>query len=212
MARVPVYGSARVAPSSGAISAPSINPTQIAGSQIERASSALGDASARAVSAGNQLLDQVNQTRVQQAANALTNRATALRFGSTDASGVRTPGYTEVQGEGVMHATGPDGQKMPLTQAYPMQLQKDADDIMAGLTPAQQRMFSAHVGATMAQFNNEVAAHSAQQLGVWRATVNNDTLTSAANSVASALPQIGTPQFDVMSNTAALTPAARSTA
>jgi transcriptional regulator with PAS, ATPase and Fis domain len=103
-----------------------------------------------------------------------------------------------------MHATGPDGQKMPLTQAYPMQLQKDADDIMAGLTPAQQRMFGAHVGATMAQFNNEVAAHSAQQLGVWRATVNNDTLTSAANSVASALPQMGTPQFDVMSNTASL--------
>lgn len=202
MARVPTYDTARVAPSGGAISAPSTNPTLVAGQQIERAGDALGDASGRAIQIGNQLLNEVNLTRVQQAANQLTNAATNLRYGNTDANGMRTPGYTEIQGESVMHATGPDGQTMPLTQAYPRQLQKQADEIMAGLTPAQQRMFGMHVSATMAQFNNEVAAHSAQQLGVWRATVNNDTLTSAANSLASALPQMGTPQFDVMSGTA----------
>jgi hypothetical protein len=201
MARVPLYDSANVAPTTSGIAAPDIEAGQIAGQQVQKFGDAMQGAGAQASYVGDALQNQANQTRVQDAANQATNAATALRYGS-DANGVHSPGYAEVAGENVMHTAGPDGVKAPLAVAYPQMLQQKLQAISSTLTPQQQQMFSVHAGALSAQFQNEVSAHQAQQFTAWKSTVNTDTLTSSANSVASILPQIGTPTFDAVSSTA----------
>jgi len=202
VARVPTYDSAQVAPTEAGVAAPDINATQIAGQQAEKLGSAEEGSGSQMAYVGNLLQDQANQVRVQDAVNQATNAATALRYGSDDANGIHTPGYSEIAGENVMHVMAPGGTKAPLAQAYPAMLQQKLQDISSTLTPQQQQLFTAHAGALTAQFTNEVAAHQAQQFGVWKNTVNTDTLTSSANTVASVLPQMGTPQFDLVASPA----------
>ena len=149
---------------------------------------------------GGLILNQANQVVVTDAANQFNNARTALRYGS-DVDGVHTPGYTEIMGKNVGSVMGADGKPSMLNTSYVAQLKAAGDKISAGLTPVQQRMFAMHVDNGMGEFNNEVSAHQAQQLSLYTKTVNSDTLASAANGMASLLPQMNTPQFETLAAT-----------
>lgn len=187
MPRVPTYDSPQVNPTTAGVAAPSVSAISVAGRQLEQAGAQVSDGGRSLGNVAMQLQQQVNQTRAQQAANALTNKMTAYRYGSTDANGVRTPGYSEIKGEAAMHVAGPDGKTMPLQQAYGARLQKDIDEIAGGLSnDEQRRIFMAHAGNAQAEFANETGAHQAQQMQVWAKGVAQDQVVSAANALASA--------------------------
>ncbi len=195
MAKVPTYDSAQVAPTTQGIAAPDINATQVAGQQTEKLGAAIEGAGSQAAYTGAILTDQFDQAANANALAQLQNKKTDLRIGVTDENGVHTTGFTEVKGLNVTKVPGPDGNSTMLSQAYPAMLQKASDEIKAKLTPRQQQLFAPAAQREMSEFYQEVSAHQAAQGLAGMQDVYSNSVVTSANTTASMLGQIGTPQF-----------------
>jgi hypothetical protein len=200
MPQVPTYDSPDVAPTTQGISAPAIDATQIAGDQIQKTGDALVTTGGLAEHVGNLVTRQVDQVRVDETNNTLRNYGVFLKLGSDD-NGVHTPGWSSLAGKSVLNVMGDDGKPAPLTQANDAKFQKKIDELSADLTPNQQRMFSMSAMNMQSENHNEVAAHQAQQFGVYAGMVNSDKLVSSANTLAGLLPQMNSPQYPVLAQT-----------
>lgn len=167
MPQVPVYGDRNVAPSSApGVTAAAPQVQNVAPQQLQQ----VGEATQRAgAAAGNVALDmiqQVNQVRVDDALNKVRQSALDLTYNPQT-------GYKALQGDAAL--TRSDGQ--PLTVEYGSKLETTISELSASLgNDYQRQMFQREAAGLKTQFQGGVEQHTLQEYRSYALSTQEGTI------------------------------------
>jgi soluble lytic murein transglycosylase len=175
MPRVPTYDSPQVQPDAlpGVREESFASPlTQRADKQVQLGN-ALQVAGAEGNSIAQQMQEQANQVRVDDALNKAKERVNALTFDKDE-------GYLNQRGSQAFDR--PSGK--PLADEYSEQLQKDVGGISEGLSnAAQRRTFALHANNLQTSFRGQLQKHESDQFREYTLSVRDGTIANGMDTI-----------------------------
>lgn len=171
-----VYDNFQTTPSTQAgvsVTAPSgPAPGQVAAEQGQRLGNALMGAGQAGAKVFEDMADQANQVRVNDAMNRARQRANTLAYDPQ-------AGYVNLKGDAAL--TRPDGQALP--DEYGGKLQESLDEISNGLGNDRQKLlFRQQADALLTGFKGDAERHMAQEFKNYAISTQEGTLALAADS------------------------------
>lgn len=172
MATVPTYGGRQVALSSDSNAqftpGPAINDSN---AQLLRGAQALGQTGSQLSQIGVDMMQQVNQVRVDDAMN-------KTRKQILDDTYNPQTGYTNLKGDAAL--TRPNGQS--LSQEYGSKLQTKIDELSLGLGNDAQRMaYKRQADQLMTQYQGNIEQHTLKEYRDFSLSTQDGALTIAKN-------------------------------
>lgn len=174
MAAVPAPTGFTVAPAAGLNArVPDAPVDNRMGQQLAAAGGAIADASAHLNAIQLDAQRRANEARVNDALNAVKEKALDLTYGPQD-------GFTNIKGGDALNR--PDGKS--LFDEYGTKLDESVSSVAQGLNPEQQRMFSQGVAQIRQSYDGALMQHFNQEARTFELSTNGSVIETAQREIA----------------------------